>query len=79
MKSRTVKRKYRPGPKIHSLNELMEQDFVYWWDKITPKGWFQRWQLCMAQKAIDRGSIRLALKTDNETKVHIKQEENINE
>lgn len=61
-------KKYRPGPKVHSLNELMEQDFVYWWDKITPKGWFSSWQLSMAQKAIDRGIIRTAVKIESEDK-----------
>lgn len=63
-----MKLKYRPGPKIHSLNELMEQDFVYWWNKITPKGWFQCWQLRMAQKTIDDGIIRMAIKIESEDK-----------
>lgn len=64
-----MKRKYRLGPKVRSLNELMEQDFVYWWDKITPRGWFCSWQLRMAQKAIDDGVIRLAIKIESEDKV----------
>ena len=63
-----MKRKYRPGPKVHSLNELMEQDFVYWRNKITPRGWFQSWQLHMAQEAIDRGIIRQAIKIESEDK-----------
>ncbi len=63
-----AKRKYRPGPKIHSLNELMEQDFVYWGNKITPKGWFQNWQLHMAQYVIECGSIRQAIKIESEDK-----------
>ncbi len=61
-----MKRKYRPGPKVHSLNELMEQDFVYWRNKVTPKGWFQSWQLHMAQEAINRGIIRQAIKIESE-------------
>ena len=67
-----AKRKYRPGPKIHSLNELMEQDFVYWGYKIEPKSWFSKWQIQMAQTAIERGSIRQAVKAEDETKIHIK-------
>lgn len=62
------RRKYRPGPKITSLNELMEQDFVYWGNKITPKGWFQNWYLCMANRAIKNGSIRQAIKIESEDK-----------
>ena len=49
-----MKLKYRPGPKIHSL--------------ITPKGWFRCWQLRMAQKAIDDGIIRMAIKIESEDK-----------
>jgi hypothetical protein len=62
------RKQYRPGPKVHFLNELMEQDFVYWWDKITPKGWFLSWQLRMAQGAIDKGIIRTAVKIESEEK-----------
>lgn len=64
------KKRYRPGPKIHSLNELMEQDFVYWVDKIEPKAWFQNWQIHMAQYVIERGSIRQAIKIESEDKSH---------
>jgi hypothetical protein len=59
-------KKYRKGAKVTSLNELMEQEFVYWWNKITPKGWFQNWQLRMAQQAIDSGCIRLAVKIEKD-------------
>lgn len=61
-----MKRKYRPGPKVYSLNELMEQDFVYWRDKITPRGWFISWQIRMADEAIKRGNIRTAIKIESE-------------
>jgi len=40
--------KYRRGPIVTSLNELMEQKFVYWNDKITHHSWFCNWQLRMA-------------------------------
>lgn len=66
-----AQKKYRPGPKVHSLNELMEQDFIYWGGKIEPKKWFQNWQLHMAQSVVDNGSLRLAIKIDDETKIHI--------
>ncbi|WP_085833867.1 hypothetical protein [Clostridium merdae] len=60
------RRKYRKGPKITSLNELMEQDFVYWNNKITPKGWFQNWIMCMANRAIKNGVLRQAIKVERE-------------
>lgn len=60
------RRRYRPGPKITSLNELVEQDFVYWRDKITPRGWFMSWQIQMAKRAIDLGRLRAAIKREDE-------------
>ena len=60
------RRRYRPGPKITSLNELEEQKLVYWRDKITPRGWFMSWQIQMAQHAIDLGSLRAAIKQEDE-------------
>ena len=42
------KRKYRRGGKILSLDELAKQEFVYWHDKVEPRGWFLSWQLKMA-------------------------------
>lgn len=60
------RRKYRPGSKIASLNELMEQDFVYWGSKITPKGWFQNWPLHLAGLSVSRGFLRQAIKIESE-------------
>ena len=45
-------RKYARGDHILTLDELASQEFVYWWDKITPRGWFMSWQLNMAYNAI---------------------------
>lgn len=60
------RRKYRPGPKITSLNELMEQDFVYWHGKITHHSWFCNWQLRMTDQAIKCGVLRQAIKIESE-------------
>ena len=38
------KKKYSRGDHILSLDELFRQEFVYWHDKITHKGWFQNWR-----------------------------------
>ena len=38
------KRKWRRGPKILSLDELVRQEVVFWRDKPQPHGWFMSWQ-----------------------------------
>lgn len=59
------KRKYRKGGHILSLDELVKQDFVYWHDKIHPRGWFLSWQLRMTARAIgENGCIYYAIKEE---------------
>jgi ketosteroid isomerase-like protein len=60
------KRKYRPGEAISSLDELYAADFVYWCDKITPRGWVSSWQFRMAAEALKRGIIRRAIRIQEE-------------
>jgi hypothetical protein len=50
-------KKYSKGEPIKSLDELASQEFVYWRDKITHKGWFMSWQISMAQNAIQHGNV----------------------
>lgn len=59
-------RKYKKGEKITSLDELMKQEFVYWNNKITHKGWFMSWMLRMADNAIKNGIIYKAIKKEGE-------------
>lgn len=54
-------RKYAKGDVITSFDELLRQDFVYFVDKITPRGWFMSWQIRMAYNAIRGGMIRYAV------------------
>lgn len=49
------KRKYRKGNKITSLDELSKQEFIYFFDKITHRGWFMSWNLRLAYAYIERG------------------------
>ncbi len=59
------KRKYRRGGHILSLDELARQDFVYWNDKITPRGWFMSWKFRMAANAIgEHGAIYYAIRNE---------------
>ena len=63
------KRKYRKGDKITSLDELAKQEFVYFSDKITHRGWFGSWQVSLALRYIERGILYYAVKvggTDDE-------------
>ena len=56
------KRKYRKGDPVTSVNELLDQEFVYWHDKIYAKGWYLSWPLRMAHKAVERGEIYKAVR-----------------
>lgn len=63
------KRKWRRGPKILSLDELVRQDVVFWSDKPQPRGWFMSWQFRMAADAIGKsGVIFYALPADKTTR-----------
>lgn len=46
------KKKYRKGGHILSLDEFARQEFVYWHDKITHRGWFQNWSFRMVAGCI---------------------------
>lgn len=47
--------KYQKGERITSLDELMAQNFIYCFDKITHHGWFQSWHMGLADQYIKRG------------------------
>lgn len=56
------KKKYHKGGHILSLDELARQEFVYWHDKITHRGWFQNWSFRMAAGCIgEKGCIFYAI------------------
>lgn len=44
-----MKRKYKPGGYIISLDDLMKQEFVYCAGKLVHKGWFGSWQLAICK------------------------------
>jgi hypothetical protein len=60
------KRKYRKGQLIKSLNELVEQEFVYFNNKITHRGWFESWPIRTAKIMIEHNAIREAIKIESE-------------
>ena len=58
-------KKFRRGRHILSVDELTNQDFVFWNDQLTPRGWFLSWQLRMILFAIgERGVIYYAIKEE---------------
>lgn len=38
-------KKYIKGEPIKSLDELMKQEFIYFYDRLVNVGWFQNWQI----------------------------------
>lgn len=60
------RRKYTKGALIRSMDELVEQDFVYQGNRIVAAGWFRAWQLNYALKQIKDRSLRRAVKIEQE-------------
>jgi len=60
------KSKYEKGEVITSIDDMMNQEFIYFRDKVTHCGWFGSWQLRMTKRFIDNGFIRYAVKKDKE-------------
>lgn len=61
---RKSRAKYQKGDKITSLDELMAQELVYCFDKITPYGWFQAWQMRLASQYIRMGALFKAVRKE---------------
>lgn len=61
------KRKYRKGEKITSLDELVKQEFVYFFDRINHIGWVKSWQINLALRYIERGCLYYAEKMEEDT------------
>lgn len=58
------KRKYKQGEVIHSFDELMKQDMIYFYGKIYHYGWFSGWQAGWLQRWLDNGMIYKAIKKE---------------
>lgn len=64
------KRKYHPGERIYSLDELFKQEFVYCNGKILHNSWFMSWPFRLARRYIEWGSLRYAVKNEMEENKH---------
>lgn len=60
------KRKYRRGDRITSVNELVEQEFVYLDSKIIHRGWFMSWSFFFAANSVYNGRVYYAVRNDGE-------------
>lgn len=58
------KRKYHPGEKITSLDELEKQEFIYCNGKILHHSWFTSWPFKLANGYVKYGSLRYAVKNE---------------
>lgn len=57
-------RKYEKGERIISLDVLMEQEFVYLYDKIYHKGWVRGWQVGWLAYHLKIGVVRKAVEKE---------------
>lgn len=62
------KKRYAKGEPITSLDELMEQGFVFLGNTIQPCGWFQNWPIHLALNYVSRKSLYKAVKIKEENK-----------
>lgn len=61
-------KKYTAGDEIKSIDEMMQQEFIYLLGKVYHIGWFSSWPLRNANYHIHRGQIRKAVKIESEGK-----------
>jgi len=63
---KTKKRKFILGRPIVSLDELMNQEFIYWRGfKLTHVGWFSSWPIRLCQQYISKGYLWKAAEVEN--------------
>ena len=63
-----MSKKYKPGEGIITLDELYEQEFIFWRNRVVNRGWFGSWQIRWAKQQITQKLIRKAIKIEEETK-----------
>ena len=72
-----VKKKGQPkfirGEPIRNLDEMVKQEFVFWNDKVTHRGWFLNWNIHMALDAMEIGRICYAIRNDDGAEPSVKK------
>lgn len=59
------KPKYKRGLQIWSLDSLIRQENIYWYDRLWNRKWFMNLQMQLIVQAINNGTIYYALERDN--------------
>lgn len=62
-------KKYKPGDKIKTLDELYKQDFIFCRAKLYHCGWFLSWSLRDCKNYLIQEDLLKAVKTDCESKI----------
>lgn len=63
------RRKLRPGPHITSIDEVAEQELIFFHEKVYHKGWFWSWPLRMLRNCVGpAGCIRYAIPVGEDTR-----------
>jgi len=60
--------KYKQGETITNLNDVIGEEFIYFYHKIYHRGWFGSWQLRWIEEQIKRGTIRKAIRVEEKKK-----------
>ncbi len=60
------KRKFKPGDKIVSLDEVARQEHIYFYDKIYHQGWFWSWQFGWVEAQLRQGTLRYAIREEEQ-------------
>lgn len=59
-----MSRKYEPGERINSFDELIKQKFVFHRKQLISRGWFSNWQIRYVMQEIEKGNIRYSKKVN---------------
>lgn len=57
--------KYIKGEPITCVDELMKQEFIYFYDRLVPFGWFQDWQIGWARLVCKSNLVFEAINLEN--------------
>ncbi len=59
------KKKWKRGNQISCFDELVNQRFVFWHEKVYHKGWFMWWQMGFVKYQIECGNLYHAMRKED--------------
>jgi hypothetical protein len=60
--------RYKSGEKITNISTFIDQEFIFCDGKLYHKGWAMSWSVRLVISCINRGSVRFAVKAEQEDK-----------